>query len=280
MKRLFILSCLVLMVLGASASVKLEGKIGGKYRFTMELVKSTAKADIGVRGRYQYVGKTASIDLEGNYFGGQVLHLTESVNGKQTGEFFIEDGESGGLTGKWIGGGKGLDLEIAVTSGDLKELAPYDLQSCIARANATKTGSYVAVNHFINDFFFSEENPALEVGFNGGVLTIKELDANSIEFSFDLTCGPTYHMAYLSGIAKRIGPNKYQYKDSPMGEGEICEVTFLFGEKSVELDQQSGNVECGFGARAYAGGTFDKVNNVIPASERDGGYSIRDVLPK
>jgi hypothetical protein len=61
-----------------------------------------------------------------------------------------------------------------------------------------------------------------------------------------------------------------------MDDGEICHVTFNFREKGLELGQQSGNMECGFGARAYAGGVFEKVNNV--AVEGEDEISVRQAI--
>jgi len=131
--------------------------------------------------------------------------------------------------------------------------------------------------YWVNDLFFNEENPYLEVGFNGGCLTIKEIGKDSVWFAFGLTCGPTYHTADLAGIAIKTGPNIYEYKQSPIIDGEICHVTFTFSDKHVELGQPSGSTGCGFGARAFAYGIFQKVNN-LPVRDDDERISIEQAL--
>lgn len=277
MNRYILAFTLMLQCAAASASVKFSGNIS-KYKFTMELVSSTVSKDFGIRGRYQYAGKTAYMDVKVNLFGHTVLQLTESFEGKETGEFYLELDDHGDWSGKWIGNGKALDAKLIVTSGDVSELAPYDLQQYQAKCNSAITGSYASEFYWVNDFQYDEENPALEVGFNGGVVTIKEVGKDKIEFSFGLTCGPTYHGAYLSGTATKTDPNVYTYKQSPMDDGEICHVTFTFREKSVHLSQESGNMECGFGARAYADGDFMKVNNVVVEGEHEGGIGIEEAI--
>jgi hypothetical protein len=279
MKKYVLSSVLMFSCLFAAASVKLAGVIS-KYKISMEIVASTADKDYGVRGRYNYAGKTQSLDLRGNLYPGYVLHLEESFEGKSTGDFYLSLNEGGDWSGTWIGNGRSLEAELTVTSGDMSELEPYDLEDYHAKTSAALTGSYAYEYYWINDFQYSEEHPVLEVGFNGGVVTIAEIGQDKISFFFDLTCGPTYHGAYLEGVAVRVGPNEFEYKDSPMDDGEICEVKFTFKDRTVSLSQNSGNVACGFGARGYADGTFMKVNNVVVQSAHDGGPSIQELIGK
>ncbi|MBK9448364.1 MAG: hypothetical protein IPN95_02900 [Bacteroidetes bacterium] len=276
MIRYFLLSVLAFSCTMASASVKLSGSIS-KYKFTMELVSSTVDKDYGVRGRYQYAGKTAYMDVKGNLYDHSVLHLTESFEGKETGNFYLELDDNGDWSGKWIGNNKAMEAKLVVTSGDMEELAPYDLSAYTEKCNSALTGTYVHEYYWINDFQYDESEPNLEVGFNGGTVTIQEIGKDKISFSFSITCGPTYHGAYLSGTATKTAPNEYTYKQSPMDDGEICHVTFTFDGKSVNLGQQSGNMECGFGARAYAEGSFDKVNNLVIESD-EGEISTREAI--
>lgn len=277
-KTIFLWLCVMAIGLSLQASVKLSGKIS-KYAITMELTSSKVDKNYNVRGRYQYVGKTQYLDIKGNYYPGGVMHLEESFGGKPTGEFFVQsEGSEDDFGGKWIGNGKALDVVLNITSGEADELAPYLLEEYEAKVNPSITGSYVSVYYWVNDFQSTDDNPNLEIGFNGGVVTIVEVAGGKIEFSFGLTCGPTYHGAYLSGTATKVGPHEYAYKGSPMDDDAICEIGFTFGEKYVKIHQgaNTSGMDCGFGARAYAEGDFEKVNDI--AVEFDGEMNVEEAL--
>ncbi len=279
-KYFLLLLCGLTLGLSLHASLKLSGKIS-KYAITMELTASKADKNYNVRGRYQYVGKTQFLDIKGNYYPGGVMHLVESFAGKETGEFFVQTEDSEvDFSGKWIGNGKALDVDLNITEGEPEALAPYVLDDYTGKVNTSLTGSYASVYYWVNDFQSSDDNPNLEIGFNGGVVTITEVAGGKIEFSFGLTCGPTYHGAYLSGTATKVGPHEYAYKGSPMDDDAICEIGFTFGEKYVKIHQSdnTNGMDCGFGARAYAEGTFSKVNDLVV--ESDGEISIEQALGK
>ena len=111
--------------------------------------------------------------------------------------------------------------------------------------------------------WFTNDNPQLEVAFNGGCVNVERLSDDEIKVGFNLICGPTYHMAYFAGKAKKIGENKYESKGATeYGDPDNpCHLIFTFKDKVLTIDQESSSMACGFGARAYAGGEFIKVND-------------------
>ncbi len=257
------------------ASVKLAGQIG-KYKIAMELVASTSDKNFGVRGKYNYEGKTQSLDVKGNIYGGTILQLTESFQGKETGAFFLEYNTAGNWAGKWIAGSKVLETSLREISGSTHDLEPYSLETYFDKTNGSITGSYVSETYFVNDFNFSDDNPVLEVGFNGGVVTVQELGRDKIKFRFEMTCGPTYHFAGGSGVAIKAGPAEYRYKEVLYDDEGACELTFSIHAKTVDITQISSGMACGFGARAYADGSFEKVNDKAVQVEDE--LTIEDAL--
>lgn len=275
MKKLISLLTLSLLFTCVTAQnpIQLNGKIG-KYSIEMELQAPKSKSE-GVKGKYRYAGKTAYIDLKGDYVGGGILWLEESWDGKVTGTFFLELESEGLFTGKWIGTKSALDATLEVKSGDTQDLISYTLESYSALTSDGITGSYVSEYYFINDMWYTEDNPTLELGFNGGVVTAEEFGEDSLRVYFNLICGPTYHFAYFAGTAWKIGEAKYKYKGNQYDE-EACELIFEFKAGSMSITQESSSMACGFGARAYAEGSFEKVNDKAVKGE---DLSIEDVLP-
>lgn len=259
----------------AQTPVTFKGAINSKYQIEMELREDPNDAG-KVVGKYRYAGKTAYLNLKGDSYSSSVLHLTESYDGKTTGEFYLEWEGENTLTGTWMGGEKHFPVSLTRLSGDREQLDAYDITVISAQTNADITGSYVSETHWINDFHSTEENPNLEIGFNGGVVTVQEVSEEEIKVFFNLICGPTYHMAYFSGTAKKTGNRQYEFNQiSEFGGEEPCHLIFTFTEKTISIEQKSASFDCGFGARAYADGDFLKVNNQVIDEEDP---SVRDAL--
>jgi hypothetical protein len=275
MKKCFLFLSLSLVFLSIQASVKLTGTIS-KYKISMELVASTASKDYNVRGRYNYDGKTQSLDLKGNMFGGSAIYLTESFGGKETGEFYLEQMD-GHWSGSWLGNGKRLACDLYIKEGSSSELEAYDLSELNANCSGSITGSYASENYYINDFHYSEDTPELEIGFGGGYVTVKEISRTKIEFSLQQTCGPNYHLAYASGEAALVSPGKYLYETTEYQDDEPCKLTLIFKDKSLSVSQGGSDLACGFGASAYAEGGFDKVSDRYVESD---DLSMDDILKK
>lgn len=267
MKRTLLLLVFALhLTLGLKAgeTVFYSGYIGS-YEIEMELHPVEAD-DHNVEGRYRYKGKTAYLDLQGDYYPGGVMRLEESWNGKISGTFYIEHSDEGAWSGKWINETKWHEVELMLESGDQTSLEPYNIWEKNEQTNSSITGSYVDLNYFVNDMWFSDEERILEIGFNGGVVSVEELSPDSIHIIFNLTCGPTYHIAWMDGKAVKIGNRKYEFISTEFDE-EPCHLQFEFGEGKMNIIQKSSGFACGFGARAYAEGEFLKVNDQPVAGE-------------
>lgn len=258
----------------AEPLVTLHGTIG-KYKIEMEL-NSDTKGKSDIKGKYRYAGKTAYLDIQGDMYGSDIVYLEESWNGKVTGSFYLEWDSEGLWKGKWIGDKAVHEAQLKVQTGSMSMLRPYTIESHAAFVSEGISGSYVSEHYFINEMWYSEENPNLEIGFNGGVVTVKELSSDKLEIHFNQVCGPTYHLAYFSGEAVKIGEGKYEYRGN-MDADEDCHLQFSFKSGAIEITQVSSGFACGFGARAYADGTFEKVNDEAVEGE---DLSVEDVLPR
>lgn len=278
MKKTMLLAiCLLFSSLGfAQAPVKYAGAIG-TYSIEVELYPSGSK-EHSATGKYRYKGKTSYLDLKGDFLPGGAVYLEESYNGKVTGEFYLEKGDEGSLTGKWIGGEKYYETELMLESGDMTALYPESTEDLRESTSPGIEGSYASEFFFINDMWFREDNPQMEIGFNGGAIAVREVSEDTINVHFDLICGPTYHMAYYNGRAWKTGPNTYEAKFSEFDDEEGCHLIFVFTDRQMEIQQKSSSFACGFGARAYAEGTYDKVND--EAVEPDGEITVEDAKGK
>lgn len=247
----------------------------------MELwVANDPTSDLHLAGKYRYQGKTAFLDLEGQLYGGDVLWLEEWWSGEVSGNFYLEYTGEGEWNGRWIGNGTFHETQLITLEGDRNDLMAYDLNDLKAKATKGISGSYALDEYFINEMWFTEENPAVEVGFNGGVVTAKEVDDMHVQIEFQFVCGPTYHLAFFSGEATRIGKNSYEFNEPwDEGEEESCHLVFNFKDKQLEIKQFTAGYHCGFGARAYAEGTYDKVSDKVVEGGED-GPNLRDLWEK
>jgi hypothetical protein len=242
---------------------KYTGTIG-KYNIEFEFL-SIGWIDGVITGRYKYANKDKYLQLEGVMLG-NCLQLTEYYGDESTGDFYLTFGEENTISGKWIAAPKSYDVNLSYVSGDLSTLtckSPEDYASCI---NTEVTGTYVNEFWFLNDYFFSEDNVQMEIGFNGGFLMIEDTRDDSINFKVEVICGPTYHIAYAEGRCKKKGDKaKYVIPFEPYGdetEGTDCVIEFEFSYGTVSVTA-NGSFTCGFGARAYLDHTFTKVGNEI-----------------
>ncbi|MEZ4935971.1 MAG: hypothetical protein R2799_00095 [Crocinitomicaceae bacterium] len=272
-KIVFILLLSLFANTGISASVKLKGKIGGKYAIEMELEKSNNN-EFPIKGKYHYEGKTSFLILKGDMYGNDIVYLEESnAEGKHTGSFFLEY-EDKSWKGKWTGNEKYFDVSLTVSNGDMSQFVAYDMSTLQKNCSSQLTGSYAYDMYFLNDMWL-EETGNMEVGYNGGVVSVKELHKDSLEIKFELMCGPTYHVAFFDGIAVKIGKNQYEYNQSLYGDEAVCHLVFNFENKNLTISQKSSSMDCEFGARAYADGDFKKVSDKISDKET---INLEDVL--
>lgn len=253
--------------------VKLKGKIGGKYEIEME-IEPSKDAKNPIKGKYRYKGKTAYLTLKGEMYDNDIVTLTEyNADGKETGTFYLEK-DMKIWKGKWTGNKTHYNAELTVVSGDMNQFVEIDFEKLKEKTKDNITGSYYYSYYFLNDMWL-EETGNMEVGFNGGVVTVKEIGKDKISVKFELLCGPTYHVAFFEGEAKKTSDNHYEF-NSPLYEGEDpCQLKFHFDKKILTINQESGSMECEFGARAYADGSFNKISDKVPTGETIG---LKDVL--
>lgn len=217
-----------------------KGKIGS-YAVEVQL-KSCDSMSGKVNASYRYAKKKNALILRGE-LSGNVLNLDEIAGKDTTGSWFVVF-ENDSLTGYWIGKTTQYPVRLKYFSGDRKFIRVQDELSLNTRVSAAKTGRYEVSYYFINDMWFTAENPLLEVGYNGGYVKIKEISDTEIEFNAEMICGPTYHMAFAEGRAEKSG-DEYIYTDE-----NGCEIRIKFGAKKLTI-QANNSMDCGFGARAY-----------------------------
>lgn len=253
MKTLF---TLLLLAFGfgslTAQTCKLKGYIGN-YPIEMELENGDSINTI--KGKYNYAGKTSFLTLKGDLYD-NVMHIEESYKGKTTGEFYVQRTDGDTLAGKWVQGTKSYDVTLIVIEND-EAIRYYGTEEKSATASDGVDGTYEVEWYFLNDMWFEEGKPDIEVGYNGGTAVIKQLDDKRIQFLVEAICGPTYHFAFARGEAYQTGdnPNEYIYTNE-----DGCEIQIILGEKEVSMSSYQ-QMECGFGARAYLEHSFVKISD-------------------
>lgn len=253
MKTLFAAFLIVFLSGSIVAQVcKLKGHVG-TYPIEMELENGDSTNTI--KGKYNYKGKKSFLSLKGELYD-NVMHMEESFNGKTTGEFFLQRTNGDSLGGKWVQGTKSYDVTLIVVEND-EAITYYGTEEKSATASDGVDGTYEVEWYFLNDMWFEEGKPDIEVGFNGGTAVIKQLDDKRIQFLVEAICGPTYHFAFASGeaIQTEEKPNEYIYTNE-----DGCEIQIILGEKEVSMSSYQ-QMECGFGARAYLEHSFVKISD-------------------
>jgi len=233
-------------------------QIGGlisKYSIEMEL-NSFDNTTGCFNGRYRYAGKKNYLNMK-VWIMGQCLYIEEFYKDKTSGYFYLSL-EEDSLTGWWTNGSKDpLPVCLKVNQGNTKQLSWPNIAEVSKKTNTKITGTYGVETYFVNELHY----PAVEITFNGGYVSIEELAKDSIKFSVNVVCGPTYHIAMAEGVAKRNGKEYIYTADLTDGNSELCEITFNFSQKSV-LIKSNTSFNCGFGARAYLDHAFIKINNL------------------
>ena len=240
-----------LMSMNASDSLYLSGSIG-KYKIHMIIDSNEASTGI-FKGRYRYDGKVNHLELSGENYE-SCIHMTESFKGKTTGEFFLNF-EEDKYTGYWVSGTKSFPVTLEIKTGNR---ALLDTETTEERSISTSdqlNGTYESNYYWVNDMWYEEGKPSLEIGYNGGKAIFELIDDGSLRFDVQVVCGPTYHFAMASGIAKWNGTEYEGIIE------ESCVIKIQFNAKTVHV-AASGGMECGFGARAYLDHDFIKTSDV------------------
>lgn len=259
MKNLLLLFLVISSsVFSQTKPLQLKGQIG-TYKIELE-ISSRDYVTGELTGKYNYKGKTNHLNLKGQTYNG-IFVLEESYKGEHTGTFYLET-EADKVVGKWIQNETWYDVELKRTSGDWDMIHSKSLDEYQMEVNDDLSGVYATENYFINDMWFREDHPEIEIGYNGGALIIEPIHKDSLRFHIQLICGPTYHFATASGIAVR-NDSCFLYTNE-----EGCEISIrtLLNNRTVHI-KANGSMECGFGARAYMDHSLIKVTNEIPEGE-------------
>lgn len=200
---------------------KFHGTVEGKYPI---IVLLTSWGDNRLTGSYYYERIGKAIELHGSFTGEGRFKLREFIDGRQsgifTGEFFSAD-SVGGVWFDSHGGGRKLS---------------FGLRSLENETPAPWTGTW-----YLND------------PWDEGRLIIGNESNDSMDFALKVVRGN--HLGQIEGRASLNGREAI-FNGSLFGE-EPCGFKFILGDRYVEVIQQTGSLNCGFGVRAYADGRFE-----------------------
>jgi hypothetical protein len=257
--------------ISAQKTLNLKGTIG-KYAIEMEISERDWESG-ELAGKYHYAGKKNYLRLEGITVNGDLV-IEEYYDTTYTGVFYLSE-ENDKLIGKWIDakGVKWYDVSLAIGKGDRSLLRRKSLSDYQAETTNSISGSYGSDYYFINDMWFEEDKPNLELGFNGGFAVLDLISDDSLRVNANLICGPTYHFAYMSGIAVKQPDGKFKYSNE-----DGCVIIVTVGEKEVELVANS-SMDCGFGARAHMDHTLIKVSDEV-VEPNDDWIGLNDILKR
>jgi hypothetical protein len=278
MKTFIVLIAFVLMLIpiwGQEKSTTTVLKYVGRIdTYPIELEWQSYDYTTGeIKGRYKYIKQNKYIEIKGTV-SYPCIHVEETYKGKVTGNFYLEM-DNLALIGYWTSETKTRKVEMNLTQGNLKTWQFNTLEDYATTTNSKIEGSYGVESFWVNDFFADQDNPAVEIGFNGGYAVFNKIGEDTLQFQLEVICGPTYHFAYSAGFAIKKG-DLYYYTSSSEASDEMepCQITFKFSDKSVYAEANS-TMECEFGARAYLGHSFTKVSDAIKFGEEVSLSSIK-----
>jgi hypothetical protein len=252
MRFLFIIVTVISITNGLGQSY-FGGKIG---TYDIELSLERLPGLDSVIGKYNYAEKTSSLQLKGSLLPENVIYLVESVDEKETGFFYLYfHGQN--ISGYWTNGDNHYDVNLNYKSGktDLEPTLPQ-IHDSINMLSIE--GMYDQTESVID--LYDIDNHNFTFGTNGGSIAVSNARGDSCLITFDLVCGPTYHIATFGGYAHLTGFRVYEF-NKPLYGDSPCQLKFVFQNGRMILEQNSSPSDCGFGARAYTGGLFTKVSN-------------------
>jgi hypothetical protein len=209
---------------------KYEGTINGNLPVEMVLVNW---GDGFLSGRYWYKDKGQPIELSGELAEDMNFQITEFSNNKETGTFAGALADPSYLSGAWTSASKSKNFTF-----ELHEIPPpADVAAW-------------ADNWHLNEVW------------DNGTLMIGNVSQDSFDFALTIVRGS--HTGAIEGRAV-ISGNKARFSRKEFEE-KPCVLLFERIDDRIELKQPSSNFECGFGARAYAGGTYERRNLIKKAS--------------
>jgi hypothetical protein len=238
-----------------------EGTIAGKYLIQMGL-NDVNKETGAIDGRYKYTSSTGSLRIEGEILAEGVFEFLEYDENNQVTGYFVGEIKEKTLEGKWHSpdGSKIFDFSLNYLGdlNNLESLIPVDYFHN-AKVRCLKNKTAIDGIYYWDTKYVTESIPdgIPDILHNYGVLFISNSTSSGFDFGLMAICGPTYHIAYAEGSAV-LKDDKYV---CTLQEDytENCVLDFIISESTITIDQKSPSFECGFGARAYAGGDYLKV---------------------
>ncbi len=221
---------------------KYEGTLNNSIPVEMVLINW---GDGFLSGRYWYKDKGKPIELSGELIDDASFQIVEFSNNRETGVFAGSLANPSQLNGVWSNPAKSKNFNF-----ELHEVPPP------AEAAAW------AGNWHLNEVW------------DNGTLMIGNVSKDS--FDFALTIVRSSHTGTIEGRAAITGEkarfSRKEYEEKP------CVLLFQLKEDLIELEQPSSNFACGFGARAYAGGKYERLN-LIKKARLQVGTGEDDVFP-
>ncbi len=184
--RFCIIISLIIAFPDIAVAASVKGTIG-KYPIEMTITKVDWETG-NIQGNYKYASKESYLTLSGSLMGKDLVYLEETYKGEVTGSFYLEWTENA-WQGKWIAKKKWLPVIIEATPELSKKLTYKPIADFQDEANKSVGGMYVNENYFLNEMWFAEDNPQLEIGYNGGFCVLEQIHADSIRFLVEVVCG-------------------------------------------------------------------------------------------
>jgi hypothetical protein len=209
-------------------------------------------------GRYKYIQQNKYLSLKGSTYE-HCMEITETYKGKVTGSFYLEM-NGNGCIGYWSNGERAREVEMSLIKGNRADWKIPLFTDKIIQENSTLSGTYETQWSFVNSQFY----PAIEIGSNTCILWVEEINKQTIQFSVEAVCGPTYHFAFAEGVA--IKQNNIYLFESTNDYSEKCVIKFKFTANKVEVEANE-STACGFGARAYLDHELHKISHTIPLNK-------------
>ena len=268
MKLLF-LTITLLLNLSVNAGI-IQGKIG-HYSIMMEIEEVNWETGDFI-GRYKYAHKNSYLSLRG-IVKKQTIWIEEQYKNEISGHFFLSI-EDDTIKGKWISGKEMLDVQLYTKAEDLKDLETKSLSDYQKNVSNGLSGGYAVENYFINYVGYEENNPQLEIGFNGGTLILQRERDNKLRFSLYVICGQSYHIASVDGVARKIKDGSYVYHSGP-DLLTACSIYFEVKEKEVYVRAENYDY-CMFGNAAYLNHTFKKITDRVDFNQEISVQKLKD----
>lgn len=204
---------------------KYTGTIGDKYPIEMLL---THWGDGFLTGYFFYTKTQNKIELQGEMNLDETVTLQAYLDDQTLDRFVFSFATIEKITGDWFLPKK-------------NQQEKFTLSAVPSLAKERWSGSW-----YLNGIW------------DGGQLMIG--DVKDTSFYFALSVVRNSHIGEVEGEAKIVGDSAVFERVLDFGFGEEeepCSLTFIRNDNTINVDQRSSNLACGFGMRAFATGTYE-----------------------